>query len=394
MKWVREWVATGWRVGRRGWAWVRDRVCRHGGKLSLVVGLVVLSAGVGLIAGYWDWLTGNESPSATIRNVGLVIGGAIALGIACWRGLVANRQARAARGQAEAAQRQAEAAQRQAETAQADLRNKRYQESAGMLGSGVLAVRLAGIYALQRLAEDHPKQYHVPIMKSLCAFVRHPIKDEDPRGVLEAKERAAATPTGVGPRHELRGDVQAAMQAICACHAQQLRLEQEAEFSLELDHVDLKGAWLHSANLSDAELTVADLTGATLNNVDLTGARLVLATLISADLSGADMTHAFLIKANLTDAKLFAAKLGSAKLIGANLTGTRFTRSPHPIFGEPDPMEAIGLTQEQLDAARADPGNPPKLDGVLDAKTGKQLVWRGMTLDYKSHPDYPENPDD
>ena len=33
--------------------------------------------------------------------------------------------------------------------------------------------------------------------------------------------------------------------------------------------------------------------------------------------------------------------------------------------------------QYQLDAARADPDNPPKLDGVLDAETGKPLVWRG-----------------
>ena len=36
-----------------------------------------------------------------------------------------------------------------------------------------------------------------------------------------------------------------------------------------------------------------------------------------------------------------------------------------------------GLTQEQIDRAASDSGNPPKLEGVVDAKTGKPLVWRG-----------------
>ena len=42
---------------------------------------------------------------------------------------------------------------------------------------------------------------------------------------------------------------------------------------------------------------------------------------------------------------------------------------------------ATGLTQDQLDMARADPDHPPKLDGVKDAITGEQLIWRGKPLD-------------
>ena len=40
----------------------------------------------------------------------------------------------------------------------------------------------------------------------------------------------------------------------------------------------------------------------------------------------------------------------------------------------------MGLTQAQLDVARSAPENPPELEGVLDAKTGEQLVWRGRPL--------------
>ena len=122
----------------------------------------------------WNWLRSGaeeqEPNSTTIRNAGIVIAGFFALGFALWRGLVAERQAAAAQRQAETAERQAETAlrqtetaqrqvetaQRQAETAQQGLLNERYQRGAEMLGHEVLAVRLGGIYALQRLARGTP----------------------------------------------------------------------------------------------------------------------------------------------------------------------------------------------------------------------------------------------
>ena len=247
----------------------------------------------------------------------------MAFPLAVWRAQVADQQANATQRQAEAAQEQAAAAQRQAETAQGDLRNKRYQESAAMLGSDVLAVRLAGIYALQRLAEEHPEQYHIEIMKLLCAFVRHPAEDE----VLYPMS---------DPSFGARADVQAAVEAISACHERESRLEEEAGYRL-----DLRGAALAEADLRDA-----NLIGAKLNEVNL-------------------------IKANLIKAKLIEANLSGATLVGAT-----------------------GLTQEQLDHAIADPNSPPLLVGVRDAKTGKQLVWRGRTVEGEPHPNPPEIPDD
>ena len=92
----------------------------------------------------WKWLSEGESNSDTIRNVGLVIAGAIALPLALWRSLVA--------------QRQAEAAQRQAFTAQFRLAEDRFQKGAEMLGSDVLSVRVGGIYALRGLADDMPRR--------------------------------------------------------------------------------------------------------------------------------------------------------------------------------------------------------------------------------------------
>ena len=115
--------------------------------------VVVLSVGLRLIWWQWDWLHAEGSTtvsnSETLRNVGLLLGGALAFVFAGWRAWVAERQASAAQAQAATAQAQADIAQQQVETAQQGLLNERYQRGAEMLGSPVLSVRLGGIYALR-----------------------------------------------------------------------------------------------------------------------------------------------------------------------------------------------------------------------------------------------------
>ena len=119
--------------------------------------VVMVASGLASVA-YWDSLNVNESSSATIRNLTLVVSVVIALPLAIWRSVVAARQA---------------------ETAYHGLLNERYQKGSEMLGSNVLSVRLGGIFALRRLAEEHPEEYHVQIMRLFCAFVRHPIDTND-----------------------------------------------------------------------------------------------------------------------------------------------------------------------------------------------------------------------
>ena len=97
--------------------------------------VAVLVIGVLLPWCFWDELGNDEeSLSATIRNLGLLIGGIIAMLLAVWRSKVAERQAN---------------------TAQQRLLNERHERGAEMLGSRVLSVRLGGIYALEHLAAEH-----------------------------------------------------------------------------------------------------------------------------------------------------------------------------------------------------------------------------------------------
>ncbi len=337
---VLERLAKLWGVGGRAWEWARRFVAAHGVALSVVP----LILGLVLTGVFWDWLTitepgidrASESGSTTVRNLGIVMAGLIALPLAVWRAKAADQQARAT-------EQQAETALRQAETAQEDLRNKRYQDGAEMLSSTVLAVRLAGIYALERLAKDHSEQYHIEIMKSLCAFVRHPVKEGD-------------VPVDKTPE-----DVQAALIAVCTSHKRELRLEREAEFRPDLHGADLGGAILPWIDLSNARLVRVDLAGAMLPAADLSNAVLYCASLTGTDLTGA----------NLTGAMLGSANLAGATLTRAILTNTGFDREWVDSGGECG--ATTGLTQDQLDSARADPNRPPMLDGLRDPRTDEPL---------------------
>ena len=383
------------------------------GGFCAVIATVVLSIVFWDSIVFWEWLSGGESGSTTIRNIALVAAGLIALPLAIWRGVVANRQAN---------------------TAQQGLLNERYQKGAEMLGSEVLSVRLGGIYALQRLAEESPGQYHIQIMRLFCAFVRFPTRDRS----LESGQAVIEPGTLLG----IRQDVEAVMQMIGSRAKSQIRLERKADFRLDLRGADLptaqflgadlSNAMFHNSNLSGANFANTDLTDSFLPysdlskahflNVTFTGTRLWSANLSGAMLQDADLSRTSFHKANLSganlrranlsgaifqdarasNASLERANLSRASFLGADLSGARLVMADmsgaHFLdadltsaniaeanlsgvkFSCGGQQTAQGLTQAQLDDAQADPNNPPELTGVLDAGSGEPLVWRGKLL--------------
>lgn len=278
------------------WAWIT---------ISTLIPTAVLGvtlAGV-FSETFRDWLLSDESGSATIRNLGLVLAGLIALPLAIWRGLVAEKQANAA---------------------QQSLRNERYQKGAEMLGGEELSVRMGGIYALQRLADEHPEEYHVQIMRLFCAFVRYPTRDDLYDDDIQVRH--------VPPFQ--REDVVTVLRAIGKRDEARKAHEKNVKYRLDLSTANISRLLLFKVNLSGASCI---------------GTQFVKTVLEQANLSEAILELAFLEKTSLRD---------------ANLSGTRL----HSV---------TGLIQSQLDQARAYPDNPPKLEGALDAETGLPLVWTG-----------------
>ena len=311
-----------------------------------VLAVLLLVVCLYLTVKYWGWLHPEDSEtvsnSETLRNVGFLIAGGLALLFALWRGWVAERQAAAA--------------QLQADTAQDSSLNERYEQGAEMLGNDALAVRLGGVCLLERLAQDYPKEFHIQVMELLCAFIRNSTKDE----------KTDTPPRTQFMMSELREDVQAAVTAIGRRSKRGIRIEE-------------------ATGITPLDLYRADLSGANLSGLNFAGADFREARFIRANLMNSDLRGAFLAGANLVDPyfirdweELDEFDPGSAMRVrllfkDADVSGTYFSMAGMYVV--------TSIIQEQLDNAYANPDDLPILDNVRDAVTGNQLVWRVATCD-------------
>ena len=283
------------------------------GEFWITLSVAVMIVEVILVVVLWDWLAKDESGSATIRNIGLVIAGSLAIPLAIWRAVVADKQA--------------SSAQHQTAIAQQGLLNERYQKAAEMLGSDVLSVRIGGIHTLRDLAVEQPNQYHVRVMQLLCAFVRNPAKSGADCGELVTRRIYS------GVRFlTLREDLQAVMDVIRGRSNADVYLEERERFSLQLQYADLRGATLHGADLRRAILWGADLSGAYLASTRLDCARLNDARLFDTQFSNEGDDPA----TGLTQQQLDEASEDTEA--GPKLTGVLDAETGHPLVWREKPI--------------------------------------------------------
>lgn len=74
---------------------------------------------------------------------------------------------------ATAMEKTALAAEKNIEVAQNSQITERFTKAIEQLVSDNLSIRLGGIYALEKIAQDAPETYHWTIMEILCAFIRN-----------------------------------------------------------------------------------------------------------------------------------------------------------------------------------------------------------------------------
>ena len=178
----------------------------------------------------------------------------------------------------------ARATEKRVSIAHAGHLTERLTRAVTQLGDDNMAIRLGGIYALERLAQDSDTD-HARVMDVLTAYVR----ENAPSHAQDAPQAANKPTTD--------------MQAILTVIGQRKTPGNNRHTArLDLNHTRLVGA-----NLRRADLNRADLTG--------------------ADLTGADLLMADLTDANLVDANLLGVNLTRAKLLGANLTGSKYLRA-------------------------------------------------------------------
>ncbi|WP_125523621.1 pentapeptide repeat-containing protein [Streptomyces sp. WAC 05379] len=225
----------------------------------------------------------------------------------------------------------------QLQIAQQEQFTTRFNVAVTHLGSSSVDVRFGGIYALERIMQDSPRD-QPRIIEVLSAYVR----------------THASVPAGGYPMlkgHEEPPPVDADVTAVTEVLAERPP-SQDRRTEINWKDADLRGLELTRRHMkkesggnssasrhlpfSFADLSGADLQKADLYGVDLQGASLTKANLAGATLSDVNLSEAFLTAANLTKtatdeevnlrkATLEDAILVDAQMIGTNLTGAYLT---------------------------------------------------------------------
>lgn len=326
----------------------------------LICGVLVASgvmAMIGLWAALWDIIDPTATEKAAgdnVRGIAFALAAIFGLPFLVWRSVVAQQQANISE-QGQITDRISKAVEQLGA-----MRIKKESDGTEMFLPN-LEVRIGGIYALERIAQDSLRD-HVQIMEILCAYVREnapasgavelpaaPEYPEEPTyGIHKAWEKMFRSweeeIRGLLNRVRPRTDIQAVLKVIGRRNVRQQALELEDTrhhsegYRLDLRHTNLQGADLRRqhferALFSETRLENANLSGTELGGAYLKGAFLTLAQFHEAKMNGTIFRNStlqctFFFKAHLknavfTNTNLQGSVFAHANLQNANLTHTK-----------------------------------------------------------------------
>jgi len=231
---------------------------------------------------------------------------------------------------------------------------ERFTRAIDHLGSDKLQIRLGGIYALERIAQDSPKD-HWPIMEVLTAYVR----ENAPAKPNSEGEKSSTTDGKLkSPPH----DIQAILTVLVR---RKLTFGKGENQPLDLSNTDLKGADFTGAHLEGAYFISAHLERAFFGKAHLKDTEFFAAYLdgshfFEANLEGANLTCTHLERADLCATRLKGTNFSIAKLHGADFQVANLEGA---FFIGVDLSGAENLTRDQINSALTD--EETKLPGYL-----------------------------
>ena len=213
-------------------------------------------------------------------------------------------------------------------------------------------VRIGGIYSLERIAKDSPRDYWT-IMEILTSYARKnspiPEKEEEIK------------PIDI--------DVQAALTVIGRRHITQTQrhLKKLEEGKI----IDLTNTFLARANLAESNLAESNLAESNLARANLAESNLARANLAKANLAESNLARANLTNTNFTKANLEKADLVKANLLNANLTGANLREAK---LAEVNLADAI-LEEAGLFCANLSKAKNLTIEQVKSARNWKTAIY-------------------
>ena len=200
------------------------------------------------------------------------------------------------------------AASLQAETDSRRRMAEAYSQAAALFSKAVLPLRLAGLYALWKIAEEDPENHHIQIMQILCAFVRNPMPLEN----WEPKE------TGDLPL-TIRPDLEAVMNLLRKCNEKQREQESAVNYKMDFKGANLQNFDLRAGDWRFASFVGADLRGVEFDISDMRGAQFTSANLGMTSFHLVDLREASFPQAEIDESTFF----DEAAMNGASLSRIR-----------------------------------------------------------------------
>jgi uncharacterized protein YjbI with pentapeptide repeats len=205
-------------------------------------------------------------------------------------------------------------------------------------------VRLGAIYALERIAQDSPRD-HWTIMEVLTAYVRQNAPAPEQTPTKEENEKAIAK----GPAKEIQ-----AILTVLGRRRRDHRREIEGQW-LDLRYSDLRGANFDTAHMEGTSFEGAHLYGSTFDGAHLERANFfeahaewaifARAHVEDANFAGAQLENTYFGTAHLKDTNFYNAHLDSACFHFAHFERTWF-EGAH--IERAEFRDAVGLTVNEI----------------------------------------------
>jgi hypothetical protein len=231
----------------------------------------------------------------------------------------------------------------------------RYTKAIAQLGDENLDVRLGGIFALERLANDSRRD-HPTVVEVLSAFVReraNPARPEKPTvaevlQVIFGGSNSIGTATIDAPSPKNVPTVREMQDVYSA-----LRVLGRLPVRAGVKRAELPLARLAVANFEEANLTAAVFIRSTLTRSYFKNAKLKQASFFRADLTGANFESADIRNATFQGATLLGVNFVAADLMGATLSLAYWNSETTW------PTDLLPRIQAASDMAEAGPDTPP-----------------------------------
>lgn len=271
-----------------------------------------------------------------LQNFAFIYGAVLTAVFACWRAVIAGRQAKTAEENLKQTEKRTV--------------TDNYVRALELLRDEDATVRLGGISVLERIARDNHKDYHIVVMNLFSGYVRSRLPtagalDYPTRATSAIKDKSKLTFNeedqaryNENPRGYYRGiersdkpleeDIVAILKVFANRTTRQRDFENELEYRIDLRGLNLQGIryegdGLAGTNLSFSRMELASLAGCNLDSTDLshsimTGAALSDVSLDRAVLANVKGNHCKLDRVQFQEANVYKFNLTSSDITGCH----------------------------------------------------------------------------